>query len=100
MTLHEITDKLVKEFPDEVKGVADYCEMAHALQEMGQHEMAKRVRAMAKDEYTHAENIKYLLKMSGVPIAKEHDGAFDMAEKKLEKIYKDWHSNPHMKHYK
>lgn len=90
MTLHEIMDKLHKSLPDEIKGVGEYCEMYNELKNMGQMEMAKKLRDMAKDEYHHAENIKHLLKKAGMPITKEHEELLENYEKKLERAYKEW----------
>lgn len=88
MTLHEVLDKLHKSLPDEIHGIGEYCEMYHSLKDMGQMEMARKLRDMAKDEYHHAENIKHFLEKAGVEISKEHEDMLESYEKKLERAYK------------
>ena len=63
-----IIKKLHEELHEELEGVKEYHEMAaHA---MGMHEvsLAKHLRAIAKDEFTHADYIHRVLMENGVAL--------------------------------
>lgn len=62
METGEITKEHIKEafkedFPDEMHDSNKYFDMAMAAEEMGHHDLAKGLYAMAHDEYTHAKFI-------------------------------------------
>lgn len=65
----EIIKKLHEELHEELEGVKEYHEMAaHA---MGMHEpmLAKHLRAIAKDEWTHASYIHKVLMENNVALS-------------------------------
>lgn len=57
MTMADIKEAFMEDFPDEVCDSHKYCDMAHAAEMMGHTELAKGLYAMSYDEYTHAKFI-------------------------------------------
>lgn len=66
MTMQEIVHKLHENFSDEIADANEYLNMAESAERMEHHEMAEGLAEIAKEEYTHAKFIHYVMKENGI----------------------------------
>lgn len=65
----EIIKKLHEEFKEELEGVKDYHEMAEYALGLRDNMLAKHLRKISRDEFTHASYIYEILEENGVTLS-------------------------------
>lgn len=83
MTMEEIVKKFTTEFTDEMDDSKMYFEMAKSAEHMGQHEMARGLYEISKDEYTHAHFIREMLLDNGVAIPEAAKAKWEETEERM-----------------
>ena len=73
----EIIKKLHEELHEELEGVKEYHEMAASAMVMNDVMLAKHLRAIAKDEFTHAHYIHRVLMENGVALTDAEQKMWD-----------------------
>ena len=79
MTREELVSRLFDQLEDETEDVYEYHKLCEVAKTHGMHSLARGLKMIAKDEYSHAE---YLAKVLG----EEADQPKDAAE-----IWHKWH---------
>ena len=87
---NEITDMLVKQFPDEINDSNMYYNLSlKASSEWHDQRFAKCLFEISKDEYTHAKFIHDFMVMNGMCLPEDLKCKWMTLEQRAHKIYPD-----------
>ena len=73
MTVKEIHDHMLKEFPEEMQSAVDYHQMALAAKEAGKETEYIYLFSIARDEMTHAKHLHEYLTENGIQIPEDQE---------------------------
>lgn len=76
------------EFPDEMKGCNEYCDLARQAEKAGDRQLAYGLYEMAKDEYTHAKFIHDHLIEWGCEIPEAEMTKFHQTKERIARIFR------------
>jgi ferritin len=88
MSLQDITNKLIEEFPDEIEGANEYLDMAISAKEMSHNDLAMYLCEVAKDEFSHAKFIHHFLTRSGVSMSEDWKMAWSNLESRFRREFR------------